>query len=109
MHEFAAALRAFARLVAVEARPGQTHGPEEELARAAIQEMHEARARITDFVLMDDDPVRAELNFALLATIKRLLAELDLDERARRQRLARQPALMRIVRRRPVRPLTRRR
>jgi hypothetical protein len=109
LHEFAAALRAFARLVGAEARPGQTHEPEQAQTRAALQELQEARARITDFVLVDDDPVRAELNFALLATIKRLLAELDLDERARRQRLARQPALLRIVRRRPVRSLTRRR
>jgi hypothetical protein len=109
MHEFAAALRAFARLVGVEARPGQTHVPEKEQARAALDELAETRARITDFVLMDDDPVRAELNFALLATIKRLLAELDLDERQRRHSAARPPVLQRMAKRRPARPLTRRR
>jgi hypothetical protein len=109
MHEFAAALRAFARLVGVEARPGQTSVSENEQARAALDELAETRARITDFVLMDDDPVRAELNFALLATIKRLLAELDLDERQRRHSAARQPVLQRMVKRRAVRPLSRRR
>ena len=108
LHEFAAALRAFARLVGVDAQPDRTHALEAEQARHAVQEMGEARARITDFLLVDDDPVRAELNFALLATVKRLLAELDLEERARRQRLARQPVLLRSVRRRSIRPTHRR-
>jgi hypothetical protein len=83
--------------------------PEKEQARAALDELAETRARITDFVLMDDDPVRAELNFALLATIKRLLAELDLDERQRRHSAARPPVLQRMAKRRPARPLSRRR
>jgi len=108
LHEFAGALRAFARLVGADARPGRTQVSDVEQARDAVLELGEARARITDFLLVDDDPVRAELNFALLATIKRLLAELDLDERARRQRLARQPALLRSVRRRSVPPPTHR-
>ncbi|HLK96023.1 MAG TPA: FUSC family protein [Nocardioidaceae bacterium] len=109
LHEFAAAVRAFARLVGADARPGETHVSEDQRARDAVQELGEARARVTEFLLVDDDPVRAELNFALLATIKRLLAELDLDVRARRQRLARQPALLRNVRRRTLRPGTRQR
>jgi hypothetical protein len=109
LHEFAGALRAFARLVGADARPGRTQVSDVEQAREAVLELGETRARITDFLLVDDDPVRAELNFALLATIKRLLAELDLDERARRQRLARQPVLLRSVRRRSVPPPTHRR
>jgi hypothetical protein len=108
LHEFAAALRAFAQLVGAEAHPGQSHVLEQARVREALEGLQEARARITDFVLVDDDPVRTELNFALLTTIKRLLAELDLDERDRRRRAARQPVLQRVVKR-PVRPLTRRR
>lgn len=109
LHEFAAALRAFAQLVGAEAHPGQSHVLEQARVREALEGLHEARARITDFVLVDDDPVRTELNFALLTTIKRLLAELDLDERQRRHSAARQPVLQRVVSRRRVRPLTRRR
>jgi hypothetical protein len=69
----------------------------------------EAQARITDFVLHDDDPVRAELNFALMATIKRMLAELNLEERARRHNPSREPSLQRILKRGRLRPLPPRR
>lgn len=98
--EFAAAIRAFARLVRADAQPGQSHLPEVSTVREALNGLQEARARITDLVLVDDDPVRTELNFALLTTIKRLLTELDLEERLRRQTSARSPTLQRIIRRR---------
>jgi len=98
--EFAAAIRAFARLIRADAQPGQSHLPEVSAVREALDGLREARARITDLVLIDDNPVRQELNFALLTTIKRLLTELDLEERLRRQTTARHPALPRIIRRR---------
>ena len=65
-----------------------------------MDELQEARARITEMILVDDDPVRGELNFALLATIQRLLAELDLDEHLRRRGSSEQPVLQRIRNRR---------
>lgn len=100
LHEFAAALRAFGRLVRAEARPGVDERPEIAPLREALEGLAEGRARITDLVLVDDHPVRSELNFALLATIKRLLVELDLDERVRRQASTRRSTLQRIRRRR---------
>lgn len=105
LHEFAAAIRSSGRLVRADAQPGRgARQPDTSPVRQALDGLQEGRARITDLVLVDDDPVRSELYVALLATIKRLLAELDLEERLRRQRMARQTALQtarqRIVRRR---------
>jgi len=88
--EFAAGLRAFGRLVRADAhlhhsQPAQVAG-----LREGLEGSLEARARISDLILNDDDPARSELNFALLATAKRLSTELDIDERIRRQTRPRQ-------------------
>ncbi len=88
--EFAAGLRAFGRLVRADAhlhhsQPAQVAG-----LREGLEGLLEARARISDLILNDDDPARSELNFALLATAKRLSTELDIDERIRRQTRPRQ-------------------
>ena len=100
LHEFAVAIRAFGGLMRADARPGQV-GPEElDAVRRALEGLDEARARITDLVLIDDDPVRGELNFALLATIKRLRVELDLEEQLRRQESVGPPMLQRMRTRR---------
>ena len=109
LHEFAPALRAFGRLVRADAQPGRSHRTEVQELREALDGLWEAQARITDFVLHDDDPVRAELNFALMATIKRMLAELNLEERARRHNPSREPSLQRILKRGRLRPLPPRR
>ena len=85
LHEFATGLRAFGRLVHADAQPHREQPAEIDELRQALEGLLEARARLTDMVLADDDPVRSELNFALLAAAKRLLSELDLDERIRRQ------------------------
>ena len=103
VHEFAAGLRAFGRLVRADAQHGRSPAPDTEPLREALDGLREARARITELVLVDDDPIHSELNFALLATIKRLLTELDVDERIRRQGSARTSALQRIRQRRQVR------
>jgi hypothetical protein len=81
LHEQAAGMRAFGRLVRAEARPS-TPAPVEEL-REALEGMLEARARLIDLVLVDD-PEFTELSTILLATVRRLLTELDLDARLRR-------------------------
>ena len=100
LHEFAAAIRAFGGLMRADASPGQVQPVEMEPVRQALDGLEEARARITELVLVDDDPVRSELNFALLTTIKRLLVELDVDEQLRRQESVGPPMLLRMRRRR---------
>jgi hypothetical protein len=99
LHEFAAGIRAFGRLVRVDAQPGHDHPPEIAQLREASDGLLEARARITDLLLADDEPGRSELNFALLTTAKRLTTELDLDEHIRRQSRSRPSALRRMTER----------
>ena len=95
LQEFAGGLRAFGRLVRAEAEAGSAQ-PEIEQLQEAMNGLLEARARISDLLLDDVDPARSELNFALLSTVKRLLAELNLDERIRRQSDARPAPLARM-------------
>jgi hypothetical protein len=85
LHEFAAGIRAFGQLVRADAEQVHDHPPEIARLQEASEGLLEARTRITDMLLVDDDPGRSELNFALLSTAKRLMAELDLDEHIRRQ------------------------
>lgn len=99
LHEFAAGIRAFGQLVRVDAEPHHDHPPEIAQLREASDGLLEARARITDLLLADDEPGRSELNFALLTTAKRLMAELDLDEHIRRQSRPRSSALRRMTER----------
>jgi len=82
LHEQAAAVRAFGRLVAAEAQPS-SGPPDGAVLREALDGLLEARARLTDLTLVDDSS-SAELNTALLVTVRRLLVELDLDARLRR-------------------------
>lgn len=86
LHELAAGVAAFGELVREEARP--EHGDttsEGDRVRAALDGLHEARARLNELVTLDTGPVLFELHYSLLATVKRLLAEMDLDARMRRQ------------------------
>jgi hypothetical protein len=99
LHEFAAGLRAFGQLVRADVQPGHDHLPDVVQLREALEGLLEARARITDMLLADDDPARSELNFALLTTAKRLIVELDLDEHIRRQSHPRPRTLRRIAER----------
>jgi Aromatic acid exporter family member 1 len=99
LHEFAAGIRAFGRLVRVDAQPHHDDPPEIARLREASDGLLEARARISDMLLADDDSGRSELNFALLTTAKRLIAELDLDEHIRRQSRPRPSPLRRITER----------
>jgi len=103
--DLAAGLAAFGELVRAEAQPQRREGRAPDTARVqeALEGLHEARARLNDLLLMNSAPVLSELHFALLSTVKRLLSELDLDERIRRQlRLRPAPStLARASRRRP--------
>lgn len=96
LSEFADALRAFGRLVHADAKPASDETPQTAEMRQGLEGLLEARARISDLILADQDPLRNELNFALLATAKRLSTELDLDERLRRQTRPRPSTLGRM-------------
>ena len=107
LREAAGALAAFGALVQVETDPERT-GALVELARVeyGLEELREARARLSDLLTVATDPVVTELHAAVLTTVRRLLAELDLQGRVRRQlRLQRaaRPVLPRAARPRPVR------
>lgn len=88
LHELSAAVRAFGRLTDAEsqaARSARTaRAPVPRVERRSLHEalegLREAQARLVDLVLVED-PDFTELNAAMLATVRRLLAELDLDER----------------------------
>jgi hypothetical protein len=103
--DLAQGVSAFGELVRVEAEPGRTDATTE-LGRVkeGLEGLHEARARLNDLLLMDASPLLLELHASLLSTVKRLLTELDLDARMRRQlRLVPMtpPLLTRATRRRP--------
>ena len=102
LRELAGGVRSFGRLVRQEAHPAEEPADAQPL-RESLEGLHEARARVTDLMLIDprDDPTLAEVNTVLLGTVERLLRELDLDARIRRAQ--------RQVRRRPSARLTGRR
>jgi hypothetical protein len=85
LQELADAVRAFGRLVREEADPGAGE-PDVESVRTALEGLHEARAMITDLLLVDprDDLAAGELVVSMAGTVERLQRELDLEERARR-------------------------
>jgi hypothetical protein len=83
LHDVAQAIRDFGALVRAEADDeGQPHP--EKLA-AALDSAGEARARLTELLLVDPrtDPEQWQLTGALLTATDRALRELDLDERER--------------------------
>jgi hypothetical protein len=91
--EMAAAVAAFGDLVRAEAEPEQVDAlPEIHRVEAALEGLLEARARLNEMLSIDTEPVVSELHAAVLATVKRLLSEMSLDARVRRQlRLGRRP------------------
>ncbi|HET7386279.1 MAG TPA: FUSC family protein [Nocardioidaceae bacterium] len=91
--ELAAGVDAFGQLVRDDADPGTTmRAADAQTLRDALDGLHEARARLDDLLTSDTAPELLELHREVLATVKRLLAEMDLGERIRRQvRLVRPP------------------
>jgi hypothetical protein len=86
LRELAAGVFAFGDLVRAEADPEHPDVlPEIHRVQAALDGLHEARARLEELSMTDVGPVAMELNAGVLATIKRLLAEMDLGGRVRRQ------------------------
>ena len=84
--ELAAGVDAFGQLVRDEADAAKqmTHADAEAL-RDALDGLHEARARLEDLVVAGGSRELLELHAAVLSTVRRLLSEMDLDERVRRQ------------------------
>ena len=77
---------AFGQLVRDEATPG-TRGRATDVraVAAALEGLHEARTRLEEVLVTASVPELVELTAAVLATVRRLLQEMDLDERIRRQ------------------------
>jgi hypothetical protein len=86
LRELADGVLAFGDLVRAEAQPERPDVlPEIHRVQAALEGLHEARARLEDLVMTDIGAVVLELHANVLATVKRVLVELDLGERVRRQ------------------------
>ena len=84
--ELAAGVDAFGQLVRDEADTGRSTTPAEvQDLRAALEGLHEARARLEDLLMAGSGPELLQLHATVLSTVQRLLREMDLDERIRRQ------------------------
>jgi hypothetical protein len=91
LDDLARAFRAFGALVRAEV--DATAPPTAELAEA-LEAVGEARARLTDLLLVDprESPALWQLHGSLLAGVERVLAELDVEERTRRRERRRREA-----------------
>jgi hypothetical protein len=92
--ELADGVDAFGELVRAEARlDGGSVAPQVHRVQAGLDGLHEARARLDDLLLVDTPPVVHDLHASMQATVRRLLREMSLEERVRRQlRLLNRPA-----------------
>lgn len=98
LRELGAGVDAFGQLVRNEAGPvtSPTSDDVREL-RDALEGMREARARLDELAMTESTPELRELNAVAQSTVKRLLREMDLEQRVRRQ-----VQLLRPVRPRPA-------
>jgi Aromatic acid exporter family member 1 len=86
LREMAGGVDAFGQLVRDEAEVARRMSAGDVLVvREALDGLHEARARLDDLLMATSAPQGIELFASILSTVKRLLRELDLDERIRRQ------------------------
>jgi hypothetical protein len=84
--QMAAGVDAFGHLVRDEAEPVNTLSTADVRAvQQALEGLHEARTRLDRSLAAGGPAGLLELHAALLSTVKRLLGEMDLDERIRRQ------------------------
>lgn len=88
--EMADGVDAFGQLVRDESRPAapraqRGRATDVQAVSSALGGLHEARTRLEDVLVTTSAPELVELTAAVLATVKRLLQEMDLDERIRRQ------------------------
>jgi hypothetical protein len=106
--EMAASVDAFGQLVHDEADPTKRlSSVDVQAVREALEGLHQARARLDDLLMAGTVPVLLELHAAVLSTVKRLLREMDLDERIRRQLRMQRPTRPRPVRSRATKPTAR--
>src|SRR4051812_10208189 len=86
LRDLGAAVDAFGELVRLEAAPvGQTRSADFRALREAVEGLPEARGRLEDLATVAVDPDLRDLQTGLLATVKRVQRELDLEQRVRRQ------------------------
>ncbi len=86
LRELAAGVDAFGQLVRDEADPAtRISSSDVDPLGEALEGLHEARARLEVSLTSGGLPELLELDAAVLATVKRLMREMDLDERVRRQ------------------------
>ena len=86
LHEMAAGIDAFGQLVRNDASPAAKLSTEDAFElQAALEGLQEARARLEDLLTVDSTPEMRELNAVALSTVRRLLGEMDLEQRLRRQ------------------------
>jgi uncharacterized membrane protein YccC len=108
LRELAAGIDAFGQLVRKEAGPVTSLASDDvQDLRDALEGMQEARARLNDLATTESAPELRELHAVVQSTVKRLLREMDLEQRVRRQ-----VQLLRPTRPRPTylgRPTSRRR
>src|SRR4051794_22037640 len=91
--EVAAAVDAFGQLVHDDASPEARLSADDVLAlRTALEGLQEARARFEDLLTVEPTPELRELDAVVLSTVRRLLREMDLEERVRRQLQLGRPA-----------------
>ena len=84
--EMAEGVDAFGRLVRDEASPGpRGRSTDVRAVAAALEGLHEARTRLEEVLVTAGSPELVEFTAAMLGTVRRLLQEMDLDERIRRQ------------------------
>lgn len=84
--EMAAGIDAFGQLVRNDATPAQQLSPDDVLVlQTALEGLHEARARLEDLLTFEPTPELRELDVVVLSTVRRLLLEMDLEQRVRRQ------------------------
>jgi hypothetical protein len=92
----AAGVDAFGALVRDEADPGvRLSTTDVDAVRTALDDLRDARARLSELLLVDGPPALVLLHASVLESVKRLLQELDLDERMRRQVRLRRPSRVR--------------
>ncbi|MFZ2012966.1 MAG: hypothetical protein WAV00_04020 [Nocardioides sp.] len=86
LREVAAGIDAFGHLVRNDASPTATLSPDDVLVlQAALDGLQEARTRLEDLLTSEPAPELRELNAVVLSTVRRLLREMDLEQRVRRQ------------------------
>lgn len=86
LRDVAAGIRAFGNLVRNDAGPAATLSPDDVLAlQAALEGLQEARARLEDLLTFEPTPELRELEAVVLSTVRRILREMDLEQRVRRQ------------------------